>query len=1076
MKFFIVLLCVTSLQLSAKVFSQQISIRMSNATFKEVVREIEKQTGLTFLFSDMKVSHLKNLNVDFTQATLERILNHCLSGADLSYQMMENAVVIVPGVKRSEPQQQTVIKGIIVDRAGTPLPGVTVLIKGTQVGSSSDADGRFAIEVGSSDRIVLVFSFVGMEKKEVSVKDSKELRVVMEEAVENMKEVVVTGIFQRKKESFTGSSQTYTAKELKMVGNQNVIQSLKTLDPSLLVMESKEWGSDPNRLPEMEIRGKTSIVGLKSEYGTDPNQPLFILDGFETTLQTIMDLSIERVANITILKDAASTAIYGSKAANGVIVVETKQPEMGKLRVSYGGNFMVQFPDLSDYNLMNSSEKLEFEKLAGYYTGTDLNNQLVKDKQYNSILAEIRRGVNTYWMSKPLRTSFNHRHNLYAEGGDAAMRYGLGVNYGKNKGVMNGSARDVVSVNIDLSYRLKTLKFTNKATVDYSIADREPVQFSTYSGANPYYRKSDEIYLEKDMPNPLYVSGLNYLDQTKELVIKDNFQVEWDIVGSLRARGRVGLIKTISETEEFTSPKHPEFVETDLLERGEYAQNRMNAFSYEGELSLTYGKLFAEKHQLNLVGGWNFNESNSVMNAYSVVGFMDDYQINPGYALGYKENDKPDYSTVQSRATSFFFNVNYAYANRYLLDFIYRADGTSVFGVNNKFTNTWSVGLAWNIHNEAFLSGSSWLSMLKVRASVGNPGNQNFSAYQAMKTYAYNSWLQNVFGSSMLIDKYGNPNLKWQKTLDKNVGVDLVFWNNRIKITADYYHKDTDPLLVFIGMPTSSGSTSLTTNLGGQVNQGVSGTVSVSPVYRPEKELFWTVNFNFKRDIGKFYGMGKALENLNEANRENRELIRYFDGGSPDDIWAVRSLGIDPATGNELFLKKDGSETFKYDASDEVIVGNSRPDLEGVVGTTLNYKGLSVSVNFRYCFGARLFASALYDKVENITRENLAYNQDKRALYDRWQKPGDKAKYKGISLTDKTPVSSRFVVTENTFSGESVSVGYETMADWVKAFGAASASFRIYMNDIFRISSFKEERGIEYPFARSVSFSLNVRF
>ncbi|MCC8173682.1 MAG: TonB-dependent receptor plug domain-containing protein [Odoribacter sp.] len=205
------------------------------------------------------------------------------------------------------------------------MPGVTIQIKGTETGGTTDNDGRFLLQVNDPNT-VLIFSFVGMKTQEVSVAGKTDLKIVMEEALEEMEEFVVTGIFQRKKESFTGSSTTFNDKELKMVGNQNVLQSLKTLDPSFNILENNEFGSNPNRLPDIEIRGKSSIIGLTEEYQTDPNQPLFILDGFESNLQTISDLSMDRVESITLLKDAAATAIYGSKAANGVVVVETKNP------------------------------------------------------------------------------------------------------------------------------------------------------------------------------------------------------------------------------------------------------------------------------------------------------------------------------------------------------------------------------------------------------------------------------------------------------------------------------------------------------------------------------------------------------------------------------------------------------------------------------------------------------------------------------------------------------------------------------------------------------------------------------
>ena len=288
-----------------------------------------------------------------------------------------------------------------------------------------------------------------------------------------MEEVVVNGIFTRKKESFTGSTTTFTSKELKMVGNQSVLQSLKTLDPSFAIIENNEFGSDPNHLPNIEIRGKSSIVGLTDEYETDPNQPLFILDGFESDLETINDLSMDRVQSITVLKDAAATAIYGSKAANGVVVVETKLPAMGSLRVNYNGNLQLTFADLSDYNLMNSYEKLTFERLAGCYRLIDDEGNILDEEQdqiYNDLMKEVARGVDTYWMNEPLRFATTHKHTLSIEGGDATFRYGAGLSYGKTEGVMKGSDREVMNGNIRLIYRKGKLSFTNNLNINYSKA------------------------------------------------------------------------------------------------------------------------------------------------------------------------------------------------------------------------------------------------------------------------------------------------------------------------------------------------------------------------------------------------------------------------------------------------------------------------------------------------------------------------------------------------------------------------------------------------------------------------------
>lgn len=1067
---------------------QKVNIHVENGEIQNVFRQIKEQTGLNFIYDEDQVSTLSPITLSMRDATVESVLKRLFDNTPFEYSYEKLSIVVKKRrTQFTPPTDEIQITGVVIDKNEEVIPGVSVIIKGTTLGTATDINGKFVIRIPSRDNIVLQFSCIGMQKKEIAIKDDKELIVIMEESSEVIQEVVVTGIYSRNKESFTGSFSSYSKEDLKMVGTQNIIQSLRSLDPSMLVIESKQWGSDPNRMPDIEIRGKTSIVGLKTEFENDPNQPLFILDGVETTLETIVNLSMDRVASVTILKDAASTAIYGSKAANGVIVVETIQPRSGQLRLSYNGNYKIQFADLSDYNLMNSAEKLEFERLSGRYDDfSSYSNNVVLQKLYNERLAEVIRGVDTYWMSEPLRTVLNHSHNIYIDGGDDAMRYGLGVGYNNSNGVMKGSDRNVISANIDLTYRKKSLLFSNKFSLDVTHTERESVAFSKFAQANPYFRKKLEngyipLWLEdsgtqqnsEHIKNPLYEWTIKNTNIGNTIQLRDNFSIEWRIFTALRATARLGLTKSVGRTEQFKSPKHPDFLKTEKLKQGSFSASSSESFSYNGDLNLAFGKIFAEKHQVNFVGGWSFNEHKKKSDGYRVVGFNDDLHQNPAFSTGFSDGQKPNYSLSKSRSTSFFLNANYSFMNRYLMDFNFRTDGTSKFGANKRFSSTWAVGLAWNLHNEEFMRELGIFTNFKIRASIGNPGNQNFDAYQAMKIYRYNVEYQNMFGSSAIIDQFGNANLDWQRTLDKNIGVDLSILNNRVRLTLDYYYKDTDPLLISIPMPPSVGTSSINANAGRQISSGWNGSLFYTILRK--QDMNWSIHLNFRTSKSEYRDIDNKLQELNELGSA-QNLVRYYEGASPDDMWAVPSLGIDPATGREMFRKKDGTQTFVYSTDDEIVVGSSRPDVEGVIGSTFYYKGLSVSMSLRYRLGGQVMASALYSKVENIGRQQIYYNQDRRALHDRWQKPGDKAKFKSIKETSSTPMSSRFVRTENTLAGESISIGYESNAKWVRYIGAEGITFRAYMNDIFRLSSFKEERGIDYPFARTISFSLNLRF
>ena len=1065
-------------------------------------RKIEKTTGYRISYAQSDVKNLKAQG-NTSSKDIHKALDTVIGNLPLAYSVEGKFVTVFPKKQKDTNSEATpkvttlnklTVRGKVYDQDGEGIPGVSVKVPSMQTAIVTGANGSFTLYLPQGRTTKLQFSFIGMKDATYIFNgkhDINNLVINMNDDATTINEVVVTGIYSRKKESFTGSSQTYNAEELKLVGNQNLIQSLKTLDPAFTVLENNEFGSDPNRLPDLEIRGKTSIVGLKETFGEDPNQPLFILDGFETTLQSIMDLSMDRIASVTVLKDAASTAIYGAKAANGVVVVETKAPEMGKLKFSYSGNFNVSWADLTDYNLMNAAEKLEFERLAGNFTSNIADYQEFQEIRYNKLLSNVLKGVDTYWLSEPLRTGLNQRHFISAQGGNEQLRYSLGVSYNKIDGVMKKSGRDILSGNIDVLYRVGKLTFSNKMTVNVTKHTNPTVSFSEYASANPYYPKYEEDgtigkwleYKENSMSttdasvivgNPMYNDQLNSYDRGESFGVRNNFSMEYRPWNFFWIRARLGLTKETNESENFVSPENTAYDQVDVLKKGSYSNQRSDGFSYDGDVTATYGQLLAKKHQINAVLGASIRESSDQSKGFSAVGFPEGNFTTPGFANQYTESGKPTYYDSKNRTANFYFNGGYSFDNRYLLDVNYRLDGSSVFGTNRKFSNTWAVGLAWNIHNEKFMKDTELFQMLKIRGSIGNPGNQNFGSYNTLTTYKFNNWMTNNFGTGLLIDAIGDPDLAWQKTIDMNVGLDVSLLN-RLHLNIDVFHKNTDPLLASIGIPASVGVTSRLANIGKQVTDGFNGTIRYSFIYRPKERMNWTTSLSFSHVRSHYENIGSTLAQYNNENL-TKNMTRYYDGGSPSALWAVRSAGIDPATGKEIFITKSGNYTFSHSYDDEVEVGDTRPDVEGVFGNVFYYKGFSASIYMRYSLGGDTFLSTLYDKVENISSSALAKNQDRRALYDRWQKPGDIAKFKGISRTESTPMSSRFVSVNNYLTIESIRLSYELPYTLMKKMGIQGMTFSAYMNDIARWATVKEERGTSYPFSRSISMALSLNF
>lgn len=747
---------------------------------------------------------------------------------------------------------------------------------------------------------------------------------------------------------------------------------------------------------------------------------------------------------------------------------------------------------------MDAAQKLEFEKLAGRYstsTGSGSVNlgpdgEIIGEgmmAEYYDKLALVKRGYNTYWLNEPLRTAFTHAHNLYVDGGDSAFRYGVGVSYNKNMGIMKKSDRDVLNANITLNYRVDNFSFNSQTTISNTDSSNETVAFSRFSRMNPFHTKRTETgevpryaYRFNNLSgysyiyNPLWDFEQNSFNKSNAHSVTENFQMEWRILPSLRLRGnfQYNLSKTLAEV--FVSPNETSEYEKEADKKGRYTNNSTNQTSYNGRLNLTYGVHF-DKHTLNAVGGMQFSERTTRNYGFIAQGYQSDKYWNPNFSQGYPEGGRPTSKESKTRSASYYANFNYSYDMRYLADFNYTTNGASQFGINDPFTTTWSVGLGWNMHNEKWFKKSKTINYLKLRYSYGNPGNQNFDAKLAGSIYQYITDRVNPFGMAALITTWGNKNLKWQKTQTHNVGVNAQLFQNRLNFTVDYQYRENDPMLIRIDLPSSTGATSAPMNIGATRNQSISASATVY-IFK-QRDLNWYVSTNISHYKTKYYNIGNTLEMYNQEGRASSSLLRMYDGASTSGLYAVRSAGIDPATGNEIFIKKDGTYTFEWNADEEVLCGDSTPDVQGNINTSFTWKDFYWGASFSYRMGAETQLSTLLNKVENISASALDYNQDVRALTDRWQKPGDIAKFKRIDDTSTTHMSSRFIATENTLQCTSINVGYRTTrAKFLKSIGATSFNVSAYMNDIFRISTIKEERGLDYPFQRSVSFAFGIGF
>lgn len=1077
------------MQVSASVFSQNksFSIKMENVSLVEVLNEVTRQTGYDFLYNYDVVRTKGHVDVDASQVKVNDFLSDLLKKHGLEFEMQDQVIVVRAVRSAALPQVvQKKITGVVKDSKGEPLPGVTVLIKGTSLGTATDTEGRFTLSAVGDNKPVLTFSFIGMKVKEMVAYADKPLSVVLEDDVSVMDEVVVAGYFNKSKESFTGSEVTVKAEDLKKVGSLNVIQALSAFDPSIRLAENLEYGSDPNRIPEITVRGENGfdLRSSADDAQTNPNAPLYVLDGVEVSAQRVYDLDMNRIDQMTILKDATATALYGSRGANGVIVITTLRPKSGEIKVNVNANFNVSIPDLRDYNLMNAEEKLRFEQLAGVYKENTYEDQMEADMKYNARLQEVKRGVNTYWLSQPLQRALNQRYSLNFEGGDKSFRYGIDLRYDGDKGVMKESGRQKYGIGVIFNYNIgENFFIRNDVMVDNVKGDNSPYgSFSTYTRQNPYDRIYDKDgmlvnKLSSTDYNPLVNATMPNFDQNGYTSIQDNFNVDWRIIESLRLQGRFSYTKQQNKSEVYKSPKSAEFAsEEDLKKKGSYYMSHSNSDQMDGNVTLAFFKNIG-KGVFNLGVGTNMTGYISKGDYYRATGFASETTDFIGAAIQFEDKSKPRGSYDKSRMVGFFGNLNYGYDNRYFVDLSYRTDGSSKFGANSRFAPFWAAGVAWNVHNESFWNKDNTKNFLKVRASMGSTGSVNFSSTQALTTYIYDfdSEYNGIFGANF--NEYGNPDLKWQTTRSYNVGLDWGFFNGRVQLNADAYMKVTDNLLLPIDIAPSTGFTSYVENLGEVKNTGVEGRLRVDILDNRAKDLNWNVTLAAFSNRNRIQKLSNQLEKMNQQAVQEaagiKPLRRYETGRSQSALMVVQSGGIDPATGNEVYIKRDGTRTFDYDPNDVIVAGDMMPKVEGTLNSNLNWKGFNLYMLFRYKWGGKIYNSTLATKVEGA---NPYYNADKRALYDRWQNPGDEVFFRRIDQYNTPYQTTRLVMDDDLFTLESISLSYDLPLKFAKVVYADRVKFLISTTNVFRISTIAQERGTQYPFARTFSVGLNVAF
>ena len=968
----------------AKSDDVKLNLSFKNEKLSVVLKEIKRQSQYDFMYNPQEVNTEQLITVELRHVSLDSALNACLDPVGLTY-VIKDKIIIVKKKEMPTHFAQTTISGVVKDVKGNPLPGVAILLQGTTVGTATDVNGRFELTV-PGNKCTLRFSFIGMKPLIKEVSGEQILTIVMEEEAAELEEVVVTGMETIKKDYMTGSASVITAKDLRAQGITSID---KVLEGMVVGLNSTSVSGAPGTRSRITIRGENNLSGH--------TEPLWIVDGLPlltgvpenntgdyagTIMQDgVGNIMPEDIESITILKDASAAAIYGAKAANGVIVITTKKGFRSKTQFTYTGNYSLSASPKLHLDFMNSREKLTYERAVMETFGLSfastagrggvlykqwMEGTILQD-EYDAEIARLR-GINTNWFDVLFRTAQSHSHNLGIRGGTDEMTYYTSINYQEKNGILRSNRYSNAGILMKLDYRpIKNLILALDLSAnirknrDHASAI-DPFKYAVF--ANPYERPYDENgdyaadltylaenYTEKTASGYKYDS-FNILRELRETRTKDDgldvsltFNIHYDIIPGLAVSSiiRKGVSYNTS-TREIEAGTYTSYVQETFAKQVFSNQEVYPSEYNNGELSESSGKNFnwSIRNQIDYSFSIKDDHLFTVLLAHEVTSkkFNNFGYTSPMYYGDFRITGVPsfdidvDYETLQAqidgmfntsvgqdRTVSFLGSFRYGYKDKYVVNVNYRADGADAIGDANRFTPLWSVGLRYNMHHEKFFKNSI-VSALSLRGSYGYTGNIDRTAYPfATITLGSDSYEGNRFVEEFT---YPNPSVSWEKKLDRNVGLDLSLFDNRINFTVDYYNNRTENILEDLEIPISTGRPSVRANGGTVENSGLELFLSARLVSMDN--LSFSVSANVARNKNVIIRSEHDYNSYLEAieNNVSKGGVVNVVGKETGAIYGWKTAGVDPLSGNPMYyLTERGKREYaklldKWDALTEM--------------------------------------------------------------------------------------------------------------------------------------------------------------
>lgn len=1054
-----------------------LSLKVKNKTLKDVFSQIENQSEYIFFYDDDAVNLNKRVDVSVENAPIAVVLDKVLDKKSSRYEIKNRQVVIykneeeekassVLAVKETE-QTKVSVSGKVTDNKGEALIGVSVSEKGTTNGVLTDIDGNYAISVKDA-KSTLVFRYLGHQSSESVVGTQKVINVSLQAIESSLDEVIVVAYGTQKKSSVTGAISVVNADKLTTLVTPNVNVMLQGKVPGVQVLGTS---GKPGEAASIRIRGKGTLTS-----GVDP---LWVIDG--VVAGTGAQLNPNEIETISVLKDAGATALYGSRATNGVILVTTKNGKMGEQKVNVSAKVGIAYQDLGKFKLMNSRQLYDYttsmDKLDGSGILDWFNEDLLKH--------------DTDWFDLATKTAIAQNYTLSYTTGTEKTKSFISADYYDEEGTVRGYDFNRFSLRSNNDYKISN-KFTLRtklAGAYTTIADRQ----HSLSSAMTYLpwdfphnpdgtvrTGKEEDWHGRDQSNYLYNLQWNW-SREKQLGVTAIVGLDYKITDYLMFESNNNIGYRYIYGEDYEDPRS--------LGAEKYSGSitNKNAFyttRYTNQL-LRLNKIFNNVHNVSSFLGYEYSDSKSETNNATKQGLtagteVFDVAVNPFSISGGKN---------EWAMQSYYFNTNYTYNDKYMGQFSYRVDGSSRFGKNSRYGGFYTIGGAWSIHNEDFMKEFSFVDQLKLRGSYGSIGNTPGGGdYGYLSVYTLDKNYAGVPGSFPGI--LGNYNLTWEKCFETNIAIDARLFD-RVGFSVDFYNKNTSDLLYRVALSTLTGYTAQYRNIGAVENRGVE--ISLSPDIIKTKDFLWTIdaNIGFNRNRIKELYQGNVQINGN----------KIFEEGQPLDTWYLPEwAGVDMYTGDPMWyiVNKDGSKTLTTNITEATLQkhGSANPNITGGIVSTLTYKGLTLSGVFAFVSGNQIYhyAREFYDN----DGAYITYNSMKlKDGWNRWEKPGDIASHPrpvagGNNASNKP--SSRYLEDGSFFRMNNLTLAYNLPNKFVRNLGIKYASISLSAENVFTITNFSGtdvELGSSdksggggngtagtdlYPMARRFAMGVNLTF